>query len=72
MLGCLILKELSVYLERKTYVPRVTVPSARINTGVLLMGAYESWRSSPNSIQEYGREGVREGEARFEVTFREV
>lgn len=44
MLGRLILKGLSVYLERKTYAPRVTAPSVQINTGALPLGAQESWR----------------------------
>lgn len=61
MLGCLIPKELSGYLERKTYVPRVTVPSAQINTGVLLPGAQESWRKvliqSKNRVEKESEKG---------------
>lgn len=62
MLGHLILKELSVYLERKTYAPRVTVPSVQINTGALPLGAQESWRKVlTQSKNKAERESRRRG-----------
>lgn len=50
-----------MYLERKTYGPRVTVPSVQINTGVLPPGAHESWgralTQSKNKVEEESEEG---------------